>query len=415
MRLIVVEFRVYGDVNGRMVLNSVQVEARSMENESETGENPVEGTFQRGLNEKIEQTSPGMESIPEGNPADEPYVGQEFESEAAAHAFYNGYATRVGFIIRSNFALRFPKFVAIVSKCVAIVFKFVAIVSKFVVIVSKFVAIVSKFVAIVSKFVAIVSKFVAIVSKFIAIVSKFVAIVSKCVAIVSKFIAIVSKFVAIRADVSNTRITTTTTTTTRRDGTAAVAARESPPCSLSLNKLGFPTSLLSDREQGGLARRRRHRRPSHLVSGRGRGRVGDYRNEVGDYRNEFGDYRNELGDYRNELGDYRNEVGDYRNEVGDYRNELGDYRNELGDYRNELGDYRNELGKSQRELGLSQRKYVNRVAIVEVRVANLETDLRYLRSRCELAIALRFCCLSSGTRRVKCNEGKVLRTRYTIV
>ncbi|CAH9113342.1 unnamed protein product [Cuscuta europaea] len=32
--------------------------------------------------------------------ADEPYVGQEFESEAAAHAFYNAYATRVGFIIR---------------------------------------------------------------------------------------------------------------------------------------------------------------------------------------------------------------------------------------------------------------------------------------------------------------------------
>lgn len=32
--------------------------------------------------------------------SDEPYVGQEFESEAAAHAFYNTYATRVGFIIR---------------------------------------------------------------------------------------------------------------------------------------------------------------------------------------------------------------------------------------------------------------------------------------------------------------------------
>ncbi|XP_076945551.1 uncharacterized protein LOC143616675 [Bidens hawaiensis] len=31
---------------------------------------------------------------------DEPYIGQEFESEAAAHAFYNAYATRVGFVIR---------------------------------------------------------------------------------------------------------------------------------------------------------------------------------------------------------------------------------------------------------------------------------------------------------------------------
>ncbi|GER56514.1 FAR1-related protein [Striga asiatica] len=30
----------------------------------------------------------------------EPYVGQEFESEAAAHTFYNSYATSVGFVIR---------------------------------------------------------------------------------------------------------------------------------------------------------------------------------------------------------------------------------------------------------------------------------------------------------------------------
>ncbi|QHN79210.1 protein FAR1-RELATED SEQUENCE 1-like [Arachis hypogaea] len=30
----------------------------------------------------------------------EPYVGQEFESEAEAHAFYNAYATSVGFIVR---------------------------------------------------------------------------------------------------------------------------------------------------------------------------------------------------------------------------------------------------------------------------------------------------------------------------
>ncbi|KAL3636870.1 hypothetical protein CASFOL_019169 [Castilleja foliolosa] len=30
----------------------------------------------------------------------EPFMGQEFESEAAAHAFYNSYATRVGFVVR---------------------------------------------------------------------------------------------------------------------------------------------------------------------------------------------------------------------------------------------------------------------------------------------------------------------------
>ncbi|KAL4311213.1 hypothetical protein GQ457_01G023530 [Hibiscus cannabinus] len=98
------EFGVHGDVNGCMVLNSVPVEASRMENENEneTGENPVEGTFQQGLIEKMEQTSPGMEDIPEGIPTDEPYVGQEFESEAAAHAFYNGYATKVGFVIREH-------------------------------------------------------------------------------------------------------------------------------------------------------------------------------------------------------------------------------------------------------------------------------------------------------------------------
>ncbi|KAJ8752531.1 hypothetical protein K2173_004819 [Erythroxylum novogranatense] len=41
----------------------------------------------------------GIPGLPMG-PPDEPYVGQEFESEAAAHAFYNTYATRVGFVIR---------------------------------------------------------------------------------------------------------------------------------------------------------------------------------------------------------------------------------------------------------------------------------------------------------------------------
>ncbi|XVE84511.1 hypothetical protein DITRI_Ditri17bG0019600 [Diplodiscus trichospermus] len=94
------EFGPHGDVNGGMVLNSVQVEASSMDNENETDDNPVEGVSQHDLNEKMDRTSPEMGNIPEGIPADEPYVGQEFESEAAAHAFYNAYATSVGFIIR---------------------------------------------------------------------------------------------------------------------------------------------------------------------------------------------------------------------------------------------------------------------------------------------------------------------------
>ncbi|KAL5060398.1 hypothetical protein RYX36_032002, partial [Vicia faba] len=31
---------------------------------------------------------------------DEPYMGQEFVPGAEAHAFYNAYTTRVGFVIR---------------------------------------------------------------------------------------------------------------------------------------------------------------------------------------------------------------------------------------------------------------------------------------------------------------------------
>ncbi|XVF65584.1 hypothetical protein PTKIN_Ptkin09bG0260300 [Pterospermum kingtungense] len=94
------EFGVLGDVNGETVLDTVQVVASSMDNENETGENPVEGILQQVPNVKMDQASPGGDDIPEGFPADEPYEGQEFESEAAAHAFYNAYATRVGFIIR---------------------------------------------------------------------------------------------------------------------------------------------------------------------------------------------------------------------------------------------------------------------------------------------------------------------------
>ncbi|KAJ6741196.1 FAR-RED IMPAIRED RESPONSIVE (FAR1) FAMILY PROTEIN [Salix purpurea] len=48
-----------------------------------------------------------IDTIPDAAPAimskitaDEPYFGQEFDSEAAAHAFYNAYATRTGFVIR---------------------------------------------------------------------------------------------------------------------------------------------------------------------------------------------------------------------------------------------------------------------------------------------------------------------------
>ncbi|XP_038678975.1 protein FAR1-RELATED SEQUENCE 6-like isoform X2 [Tripterygium wilfordii] len=79
------------------------------ENRGEDGielvDNTIEASLHQNHEEKIEQDF-SEDSIPDAipavsvAPADEPYVGQEFESEAAAHAFYNAYATGVGFVIR---------------------------------------------------------------------------------------------------------------------------------------------------------------------------------------------------------------------------------------------------------------------------------------------------------------------------
>ncbi|KAK9288012.1 hypothetical protein L1049_016457 [Liquidambar formosana] len=93
------EFGVDSDVNGEAVGSSVDAEGRTGD-ENETGGSSVEGAFQQGQDDKMNQEASGREVVPVVTPVDEPYVGQEFESEAAAHAFYNSYATRVGFVIR---------------------------------------------------------------------------------------------------------------------------------------------------------------------------------------------------------------------------------------------------------------------------------------------------------------------------
>lgn len=101
-----VEFTVDGDVDGEVVGSSAEMEGSRAGDENETGASSVEGAFQLGQEEKIILDSSGRNIIPSAIPvvsvvsADEPYVGQEFETEAAAHAFYNAYATHVGFIIR---------------------------------------------------------------------------------------------------------------------------------------------------------------------------------------------------------------------------------------------------------------------------------------------------------------------------
>lgn len=94
------DFGVGGDANGEMVVQNAVDMVRASD-DSEMGGNSVEVAFQSSQDNKLNQDSSETEMLPEVEPyVDEPYVGQEFESEAAAHAFYNAYATRVGFIIR---------------------------------------------------------------------------------------------------------------------------------------------------------------------------------------------------------------------------------------------------------------------------------------------------------------------------
>lgn len=99
------DFEIDGDLNGEVVGSSV-IEVRA------DAENAIEGSpdehdFHQAPNVKVDHDLSGRDVVSIEEPEtvsnsapDEPYVGQEFESEAAAHAFYNAYATRVGFIIR---------------------------------------------------------------------------------------------------------------------------------------------------------------------------------------------------------------------------------------------------------------------------------------------------------------------------
>ncbi|KAL7176975.1 hypothetical protein ACSBR2_030332 [Camellia fascicularis] len=97
-----VDFEVDSDANGEVVGNSVDVEYRAGD-ENGMGGNSVEELFQQNQDDKVTQVLSGKEMIPVDEPqapVDKPYLNQEFESEAEAHAFYNAYATRVGFVIR---------------------------------------------------------------------------------------------------------------------------------------------------------------------------------------------------------------------------------------------------------------------------------------------------------------------------
>ncbi|KAI3457472.1 hypothetical protein Pfo_014135 [Paulownia fortunei] len=100
------DFEIEGDVNGEAVGSSINFEGRADDN-AILGCS-VEGMLLQGVDVKVDEDSSDrelfqLEDLQAVNcpaPMDEPYVGQEFESEAAAHAFYNTYAARLGFVIR---------------------------------------------------------------------------------------------------------------------------------------------------------------------------------------------------------------------------------------------------------------------------------------------------------------------------
>ncbi|XP_071707213.1 protein FAR-RED ELONGATED HYPOCOTYL 3-like [Rutidosis leptorrhynchoides] len=98
------DFEVDDDIDGEVLVNSADVAGRTIDNEDDG----IGGLFHDDHDIKIDQDDSEREIGPfdpsHGENSsilgDEPYIGQEFESEAAAHAFYNAYATRVGFVIR---------------------------------------------------------------------------------------------------------------------------------------------------------------------------------------------------------------------------------------------------------------------------------------------------------------------------
>ncbi|KAL8154825.1 hypothetical protein AgCh_000252 [Apium graveolens] len=98
-----VGFEVDEDQNGEVSGASMYMEGRAAD-ENEMGESSDDGTFEQALIVKEDDDLSRRELFPldksTSASGEEPYLGQEFESEAAAHAFYNSYATRLGFVIR---------------------------------------------------------------------------------------------------------------------------------------------------------------------------------------------------------------------------------------------------------------------------------------------------------------------------
>ncbi|CAK8575815.1 unnamed protein product [Lathyrus sativus] len=100
------ELGIDDSVNDETLRDSAMVEVDSLRDENREEGSSAEPAYKQDQDGNMTHDFSGALIIPsEVLPlsvasADEPYVGQEFESEAAAHAFYNAYAAEVGFIIR---------------------------------------------------------------------------------------------------------------------------------------------------------------------------------------------------------------------------------------------------------------------------------------------------------------------------
>ncbi|XP_057730328.1 protein FAR1-RELATED SEQUENCE 6-like [Arachis stenosperma] len=102
-----VELGLDGSINGETIAHATIGEVSSrFADEDKIASCSFDPAYKQDQDGNITQDSSGGDTIPSAIPAvsvvsaDEPYVGQEFDSEATAHAFYNAYATRVGFVIR---------------------------------------------------------------------------------------------------------------------------------------------------------------------------------------------------------------------------------------------------------------------------------------------------------------------------
>ncbi|KAF8391813.1 hypothetical protein HHK36_022047 [Tetracentron sinense] len=91
------DFGLGTDVDGEVLENSTDTEVR-VGDDNEMGGSSGGEMPHLGQDDKMAQNSSGRElAVDQG---DEPYVGLEFESEAAALSFYSDYGMRVGFITR---------------------------------------------------------------------------------------------------------------------------------------------------------------------------------------------------------------------------------------------------------------------------------------------------------------------------